>query len=422
SKSDGKGTCELNKHDGSVVKENMHLQLEEGATFSMPLKDCRLAASTCLNGGVCFYDEKKQTYSCECKPPWTGETCADLCKKQICRPSLQNHGTCTEVNEYNCSCAPGFYGTQCEKIEGLSCSSDGTFIKVLEDRIRRCFILITISHKNFPTGSCKRYLNNCAPTPALTQQSSIDNKLRSQNNFKRAHLFRRTPQATFDISERSRYFFFKEDCVLLFPTAYRMVFGQPNIKSYASITNATSSSLSEFTMCLFVKMKDTILNGEQCLYSYATIGAPGGMPSTFVFSNIVLIVYVHFLGSTDTRVKIDDTMWHHICVTWEKTKGDWQFYMDGQLQSNGTDLKKNHQIPAGGTVVIGQDQDSVGGGFDSAESFGPGEVTEVNLWSRVLSGDEIATQKANCDIAQAGLVLWWGQFKGNVTGVKIVEP
>ena len=38
SESDGKGTCELNKHDGSVVKENMHLQFEEGATFSMPLK------------------------------------------------------------------------------------------------------------------------------------------------------------------------------------------------------------------------------------------------------------------------------------------------------------------------------------------------------------------------------------------------
>ena len=126
--------------------------------------------------------------------------------------------------------------------------------------------------------------------------------------------------------------------------------------------------------------------------------------------------------STDTRVKIIDTMWHHICVTWENTKGDWQFYMDGQLQSNGTDLKKNHQIPAGGTVIIGQDQDKVGGGFQIKDSFGPGEVTEVNLWSRVLSGDEIATQKANCDIAQAGLVLWWGQFKGNFTGVKIVEP
>ena len=55
-----------------------------------------------------------------------------------------------------------------------------------------------------------------------------------------------------------------------------MVFGQPSIKSYASITNATSSSLSEFTMCLFVKMKDTNLIGEQYLYSYATTGAPFG--------------------------------------------------------------------------------------------------------------------------------------------------
>ena len=139
-------------------------------------------------------------------------------------------------------------------------------------------------------------------------------------------------------------------------------------------------------------------------------------------SNIVLIVYVYFLSNTDTRVKINDTMWHHICVTWKNTKGYWQFYLDGQLQSSGTDLKKNHQIPAGGTVIIGQDQDKVGGKFDTKQSFGPGEVTEVNLWSRVLSGDEIATQKANCDITQAGLVLWWEQFKGNVTGVKIVEP
>ena len=55
-----------------------------------------------------------------------------------------------------------------------------------------------------------------------------------------------------------------------------MVFGQPSKKSYASITNATSSSLSEFTMCLFVKMKDTNLIGEQYLYSYATTAAPSG--------------------------------------------------------------------------------------------------------------------------------------------------
>ena len=33
-------------------------------------------------------------------------------------------------------------------------------------------------------------------------------------------------------------------------------------------------------------------------------------------------------------------MWHHVCVAWKNTKGDWQLYLDGQLKSSGTDLKK----------------------------------------------------------------------------------
>ena len=115
-------------------------------------------------------------------------------------------------------------------------------------------------------------------------------------------------------------------------------------------------------------------------------------------------------------------MWHHICVTWRSTNGAWQFYLDGQLQSNGTGLKENHQIPAGGTVVIGQDQDTVGGGFQTADSFGPGEVTEVNLWSRVLSASDIAAQYANCHITKVGLMHWWEQFKDGVSGLTVVKP
>ena len=73
-------------------------------------------------------------------------------------------------------------------------------------------------------------------------------------------------------------------------------------------------------------------------------------------------VFDHFLSGTNTGVKINDTMWHHICVTWRSTKGAWQCYLDGRLRSYGTGLKENHQIPAGGTVVIGQGQDTVGKG------------------------------------------------------------
>ena len=38
SKKDSKGTCELNKHDISLVNENTNIYDEQGVTFSMMLK------------------------------------------------------------------------------------------------------------------------------------------------------------------------------------------------------------------------------------------------------------------------------------------------------------------------------------------------------------------------------------------------
>ena len=37
SKKDGKGTCELNKHDISLINENVFLHDEIGVTFALPL-------------------------------------------------------------------------------------------------------------------------------------------------------------------------------------------------------------------------------------------------------------------------------------------------------------------------------------------------------------------------------------------------
>ena len=132
--------------------------------------------------------------------------------------------------------------------------------------------------------------------------------------------------------------------------------------------------------------------------------------------------HVIFFREVETNVAIEVNQWHHTCVTWENTKGDWQLYKDGQLAENGTGLMINHIIPSGGTVVIGQDQDSVGGGFQIGDAFGPGEVTEVNLWDTVLSASDIAAQHTNCTI-MPGLVHSWTQFKNGVHGdVQTEEP
>ena len=43
SNKDGKGTCELNKHDISLIDENAEFVDQEGVTFSMLLKVNRIS-------------------------------------------------------------------------------------------------------------------------------------------------------------------------------------------------------------------------------------------------------------------------------------------------------------------------------------------------------------------------------------------
>jgi len=79
------------------------------------------------------------------------------------------------------------------------------------------------------------------------------------------------------------------------------------------------------------------------------------------------------------------------------------------------------KVTSGGTTVIGQDQDQIGGGFVADQAF-VGTVTELNVWGTVLSESDIVAQVRNCHITK-GSVNWWSQFRAGVHGgVIICEP
>ena len=44
----------------------------------------------CLNGGSCVPDDKKETFACSCKAPWTGEKC-ELSKEHMYTVSIGNN-------------------------------------------------------------------------------------------------------------------------------------------------------------------------------------------------------------------------------------------------------------------------------------------------------------------------------------------
>ena len=73
-----------------------------------------------------------------------------------------------------------------------------------------------------------------------------------------------------------------------------------------------------------------------------------------------------------------------------------------------------HVISGGGSLVLGQEQDSLSGNFNDAQSF-VGETTGVNIWSRVLDDQEIAALTKSC-LTGEGDVFKWSDFKNQTRG------
>lgn len=129
-----------------------------------------------------------------------------------------------------------------------------------------------------------------------------------------------------------------------------------------------------------------------------------------------------------------DGKWHHIAVSWESKTGIAKLYDNGRLQWEVV-RSQGKEIVQGGTLVIGREQDCLGGCFDSATGavgnvqrvsnleYGPqdfyGIIEDVRIWKKVRTSEQIVagmlydkdvgSGKANDFINQhdKNLVAWW---------------
>ncbi|XP_078257501.1 neuronal pentraxin 1 like isoform X2 [Rhinoraja longicauda] len=112
---------------------------------------------------------------------------------------------------------------------------------------------------------------------------------------------------------------------------------------------------------------------------------------------------------------IKDGKWHHICVTWSTRDGVWEAYQEGIKRGNGENLAPWHPIKPGGIMVLGQEQDMLGGGFDATQAF-VGEMSHFHMWDRVLTPGEVYSL-ANCSAKNlVGNVIAWTEANVDIYG------
>ncbi|XP_035670193.1 neuronal pentraxin-2-like [Branchiostoma floridae] len=139
-----------------------------------------------------------------------------------------------------------------------------------------------------------------------------------------------------------------------------------------------------------------------------------GQDNELLFFNnggIGFTLYVHGKTAALGALPVWNGERHAVCATWRSNDGTWQVYTDGVLQASGWGLNVGGKVRSGGTWILAQDQDTVGGGFDRNQAFS-GELSQVNLWDRVLTPAEIGTDFCG----QHGNVIDWATTDIKVLG------
>ncbi|NXK89360.1 AGRD2 protein, partial [Formicarius rufipectus] len=126
------------------------------------------------------------------------------------------------------------------------------------------------------------------------------------------------------------------------------------------------------------------------------------------FVRFALIVHGHH--SPYLPVFRADGQWHHFCVTWQQENGTWAIYADGKRRASASGLcaagpSAPQAIYGQGTFIIGQDQDSLGGTFRAKESFS-GNITDLHIWQKVLSMEQIEKVRS-CWVIEQDHVFGW---------------
>ncbi|XP_056408689.1 jeltraxin-like [Hyla sarda] len=77
----------------------------------------------------------------------------------------------------------------------------------------------------------------------------------------------------------------------------------------------------------------------------------------------------------------------HTCVTWDSVTGLLQLWINGKRYPRRITTSRSPIGPQM-SIILGQDQDSFGGGFQASQSF-LGEICDVNMWDYVLPPEVI---------------------------------
>ena len=162
-------------------------------------------------------------------------------------------------------------------------------------------------------------------------------------------------------------------------------------------------------LTLEIQLATTQLAEHSILLSYAT----STTDNTFlgeVDANGNLRLLIHGAGYIFTGYDLrtlNDGQQHSIALAWKSSTGAATLYVDGNEVDSLTSVAQGVTLYSGGTLTFGQEQDSVGGGFNSTQVLNA-TLFDVRIFSDVRTAAEIqSAYHSTLPYSEQGLVANW---------------
>nr|XP_033465702.1 sushi, von Willebrand factor type A, EGF and pentraxin domain-containing protein 1 isoform X2 [Epinephelus lanceolatus] len=394
-----------------------------GAKCEIDIDECD--STPCQNGGLCR--DGMGDFECQCKPGFLGFLCEAEVNECVSSPCL-NEGVCVdEVNKFTCSCASGFTGSRCELEinECLSnpCLNGGVCDDLTGGYTCNCAVGFMGEH-------CEVNVDECFSAPCLNGGSCLD----AVNNFRcQCVEGYRGRLCEVDVDEcdpnpcvngascmdglgsytcRCLPGFNGTRCETEMSPAFNLDFEVSGIHGYVMM-DGMMPALTEITCTFWMRSSDTTNYGTPV--SYAVEGSDNAF---LLIDYNGWVLYVNGKERITDCPAVNTGQWYHIGVSWRSWDGDWRIYINGKPSDGGKGLSVGTTIPGGGALVLGQDQDQRGEGFNPVESF-VGSISQLNIWDRVLTPQQIKVLASSCPashVSHRGNVLAWPDFLSGVVG------
>ncbi|XP_036613593.1 serum amyloid P-component-like [Trichosurus vulpecula] len=191
------------------------------------------------------------------------------------------------------------------------------------------------------------------------------------------------------------------------------VFPKESLVHHVLLIPQMKKPLQNFTVCLRAY---TDLTRSFSLFSYAT----RENHNELLLFRPRVGEYDLYIGNEKVSFKVNDDLSFpvHFCVSWESATGIAELWInDKPLVRKG--LKKGYSVGAQAKIVLGQEQDSFGGSFESSQSF-VGEIGEVHMWDFVLSPHQVHSLYKRETLSAN--ILDWGALNYEIKGYVVIKP